>query len=88
MKNNIVLGLLLLAVQTVLANEPVLRIESTITGNQEQPKILSIVPWQTIPEAKYIGEDIEFEVGYENLEFIDRESFKLEVQYIRAIQEK
>lgn len=35
----------------VLAQQPVLQLEETIRGNQEQPKVLTIVPWQA-PKAK------------------------------------
>lgn len=36
----------------VVAQEPeVIKLEETIRGNQEQPKVLTIVPWQS-PKAK------------------------------------
>jgi len=36
----------------VIAQQPaVIEIEETIRGNQEQPKVLTIVPWQS-PKAK------------------------------------
>lgn len=78
---------LMLAAQQGLANEPILKIEATITGNQEQPKVFSIVPWEDIPEASYIGREIEFELTEDSFEPIDRDSFKLEVEYIQAIHE-
>jgi hypothetical protein len=38
--------------QIVIAQQPaVIELEETIRGNQEQPKVLTIVPWQS-PKAK------------------------------------
>ena len=46
-------GAALLAISHItVAQEPdVLKLEETIRGNQEQPKVLTIVPWQS-PKAK------------------------------------
>lgn len=88
MNKIVALLFLLLSAQWVMAKEPILRIESTISGNQEQPKVFSIVPWQDIPEPKYIGENLEFELNRKGLEQLSRTNFQLEVQYIQAIREK
>jgi hypothetical protein len=47
-----VLVTLLSSSQLVLAQQQeVIQLEETIRGNQEQPKVLTIVPWQS-PKAK------------------------------------
>lgn len=68
-----------------LKAEEIIVIESTITGSQEQPKVISIVPWKATKDPDYIGEDI---VGlgepinvFQNL---DRTRFNRERLYIGA----
>ena len=44
---NRVTGLFLIALApAALAQEAVVTLRSTVTGNQEQPKVMYIVPWQ------------------------------------------
>lgn len=33
--------------------EQVMRLESIVTGNQEQPKVMFVMPWQPIPTPEY-----------------------------------
>lgn len=40
-------GMVAFAQEPVLAEEPILVLESRITGNQEQPKVLYLVPWKS-----------------------------------------
>ena len=41
------------------AEDGIIMIESTITGSQEQPKVISIVPWKTATDPEYIGEELK-----------------------------
>ena len=45
------LFILCLTASGLSAEEEIITLQSTITGNQEQPKVLSIVPWQQPPQA-------------------------------------
>ena len=65
----------------------VITIESTITGSKEQPKVTSIVPWQQPKDPEYIEPDVS-DLGGGNVSFdqLDRDTFKLEVNYISAMR--
>lgn len=103
--NKVLLGFAMILLASELwANEPVLRIESTITGNQEQPKVMSILPWQDAEKPEFFAAAIEMEStiqasdieGIESatdqaqktFNFIDRDSFTLELKYINATKIK
>ncbi|CAA0090710.1 Uncharacterised protein [BD1-7 clade bacterium] len=75
--------LLLILVAANAAAQDVLIIESTVTGSQEEPKVLSIVPWQEPEDPSYIGEDVEG-VGdsLDVFQTLDRDSFNRERLYI------
>ncbi|GMG88089.1 hypothetical protein [Biformimicrobium ophioploci] len=45
-RHTLLLGIALCAAAPAFAQDKVVTMESTITGNVEQPKILYIVPWQ------------------------------------------
>lgn len=70
-----------------LIAQEVITIESTVTGSQEQPKVLSIVPWRQVEDPEYFGGEI---VGLGQLtdvfEPISRESFNRERRYIETIR--
>lgn len=52
-----------------------INLRSTIQGNQEQPKVMYIVPWQTVdaPPASYKPLDTMIQ---ENFNYIDRDEFR------------
>ena len=63
--------------------QEILIIESTVTGSQEQPKVLSIVPWQQPDDPDYIGDDIQGVGDSLNVfQTLDRTSFHRERRYI------
>lgn len=66
--------------------QEVLTIESTITGSKEQPKVITIIPWQQAEKPGYFGDDIK---GLENLRTdlmpLRRESFLRELKYRRDL---
>gem|GEM_PF-6608714 len=66
------------------AEQKILMIESTITGSQEQPRVISIVPWQGIEEPEYIGEDLQLDMVVDVFKPIERSAFNKEVGYIKA----
>lgn len=85
-----VLLLSLCALPVVNAQE-ILTIETQITGSKEQPKVLSIVPWQNTKEPDYFGDDIrglddEATGGSSLLDPINRASFLQEVKYISSMR--
>ena len=78
------LGILLLLPNVSLAQEAVVTLRSTVTGNQEQPKVMYIVPWQPslTTEFEYLlGSGLAQDLFTE----IDRDEFVRELSYRRMI---
>lgn len=63
-----------------------IELESTFKGNQEQPKVLYIVPWQKIdaPDAYY--QPLESLIN-ESFELIDRDEFRREIRFRKQLAE-
>lgn len=51
-------GLLLLVVANPVFAEEVVELESTVIGNQEQPKVLYIVPWKSADSLQRIDSNL------------------------------
>ena len=64
------------------AQDNTLELESTIKGNQEQPKVLYIVPWRKIEGPDSVYQPLESLIA-ENFSLIDREEFRRQVKYRR-----
>ena len=86
----LLIALFFMAAMPSLYAQEVLTIESTVTGSKEQPKVISIVPWQDADKPGYYGSDLTglVELGGElEVEPLNRESFIQEVNYIRATRQ-
>lgn len=70
----------------VQANENVVTIESTISGSQEQPKVLTIVPWQDAPEPDMVDWQVKSVVADEVMQPIDRQVFKRKSFYYHKLE--
>lgn len=67
--------------------QEVLTIESTITGSQEQPKVISIVPWQKAGPPEYFGEDISgLGSTVDIFKPLERDAFNRERRYISSLR--
>ncbi len=73
-----------LAVGQALAQEPVVTLRATVTGNQEQPRVMYILPWQP-PEAR----DYEYvpaqALADDLFRGVDRDEFVRELEYREAL---
>ena len=71
-------------VSSALAQNKTIELESTFKGNQEQPKVLYIVPWQKVaaPEAFY--QPLERLVD-ESFELLDRDEFRRVIKFKRQL---
>lgn len=70
----------------VTEKDGILRLEETIRGNKEQPKVLSIVPWQ-LPLYQRIDRNEElWKPINTRLKLIERGSFLKEIQLIEELQ--
>ena len=75
---------LIFNVSSALAQNKTIELESTFKGNQEQPKVLYIVPWQKVaaPEAFY--QPLESLVD-ESFELLDRDEFRRVIKFKRQL---
>ena len=74
----------LLTVQVVGAQEARVVLRSTVMGNQEQPKVLYIVPWQQAATPELIYQPLQSLVDGV-FEQVDREEFLRELRYREKI---
>ncbi len=71
---------------SISAENNTLELKSTFKGNQEQPKVLYIVPWQAIeaPPASY--RPVSSLIA-ENFQLVDREEFQRNVHFSGHLQQ-
>lgn len=79
-----IIGSILVFVTGAVAQEARVVLRSTVTGNQEQPKVLYIVPWQQAgtPELIYRPLQTLVEGVFDE---VDREEFLRELRYREKI---
>ncbi|MFA7553045.1 MAG: hypothetical protein WCY88_02255 [Spongiibacteraceae bacterium] len=72
---------------SVLAQEAKVILRSTVTGNQEQPKVLYIVPWRQAETPELIYQPLQslVEGVYEE---VDRDEFLRELHYREKLSTK
>ncbi len=70
---------------SLVAQSQVLDLETTFKGNQEQPKVLYILPWQKIagPQANY--QPLQSLIN-ESFSLLDRDEFRQTMRNIRQSQ--
>ena len=80
------ISLLILALLTsaVYAQEARVVLRSTVTGNQEQPKVLYIVPWQQADSPELIYQPLQTLVDGV-FEEVNRQEFVRELKYKEKI---
>ncbi|UTF58932.1 hypothetical protein [Gilvimarinus sp. DA14] len=61
------------------------RLESTITGNQEQPQVLYIVPWQT-PDSPTLKYDVVRDQSAAVFEHLERSELHRELNLLDQIE--
>jgi hypothetical protein len=64
----------------------ILRLEETIRGNKEQPKVLSIVPWQLPLHQRIDRNEQRWAPIKTKLKSMERNSFLKEIKLIDVIQ--
>lgn len=79
--------LLLVVFSCQLWAQEIITIQSTITGSQEQPKVISIVPWQKPKDPNYFGQDISNLGLMPNIfKPMDRDAFATELTFITVMR--
>lgn len=86
--SSIVMLALLLRIASVYAEDGVLTMESTITGSQEQPKMLYIVPWQNVIPGEPVSQEVASKVIERQIfSPIDRAVFQRQIRYHELLLE-
>jgi hypothetical protein len=71
------------AVPAFAAGEVVLK--DTVTGNQEQPKVLYIVPWQAADDDTILKQPIASQINDDVFEHVERQELNRELNYLQTL---
>lgn len=75
-----------LATMPALAqDEGVVVLSDTVIGNQEQPKVLYIVPWQAAEDDTMLKQPLATQLHGEVFEHVERQEHIRELKYLQAL---
>jgi hypothetical protein len=83
---NLLFALLAIASSTI-AEEAQLTLHSTVSGSQEQPRVMYIVPWQQ-PAAAEFDYELQNTIAAELFSQVDRYEFKRAMAYRDLLNER
>ena len=86
MKTNKTALILLLTLSSSLCfaqGNAVINIDETVTGNQEQPKVLYIVPWKTAADNEDFEQSLAQKTTGKVFRHIEREELQRELNYLQ-----
>ena len=66
-------------------DEGVVVLSETVTGNQEQPKVLYIVPWQAATDDTILNHSPLTQLHSEVFQHVERADHNRELQYLQAL---
>lgn len=76
--------LLFASVSAHAQDDEVVNLSTTITGNQEQPKVLYIVPWKQTEDNTILEQPLESKFS-DVFAHVEREEHSREVEFIDAL---
>jgi len=76
----VIIVALLVTAKLALAQEALVTLQSTVTGNREQPKVMYIVPWQP-PDATEFKYSLGGSLAQDLFREVDRDEFVRELKY-------
>lgn len=86
MNKRLLLLLLLIHTGAALAQqEGVVVLSDTVTGNQEQPKVLYIVPWQPADDTTILTQPLTTKLHRDVFAHIERPEHIRELQYLEQL---
>jgi hypothetical protein len=85
MKKAIVVLLVLIGSPAFAQNEGVVVLSDTVTGNQEQPKVLYIVPWQPAEDTTILTQPLTTKLHRDVFAHIERPEHVRELQYLEQL---
>ncbi len=83
----IVLLTLLCANLTWAQGKSIVELSDTITGNQEQPKVLYIVPWKAADDNTILYQQLKTRLQRDVFKHIERSEHLREIKYINQLSE-
>jgi len=75
-----------LSLKVVAQDEEVVNLGATITGNQEQPTVLYIVPWKQASDDTILNQGLESRLS-DVFDHVERSEHIREVDYFEALVE-
>jgi hypothetical protein len=89
MRRLLLLGCLLVSTHSALAQqEGVVVLSDTVTGNQEQPKVLYIVPWQAARDDTILSQPLTTKLHRDVFAHIERPEHVRELRYLEQLAPK
>lgn len=80
-------GGLMAAVSCPAQDDSVVVLSDTVTGNQEQPKVLYIVPWQAAEDNTLLQQPLATKLHSEVFEHVERDQHRRELRYLQALSQ-
>ncbi len=92
MKSTYICGILIaafcvLSLKVVAQEEEVVKLGATITGNQEQPTVLYIVPWKQTSDNTILNQGLESRLS-DVFDHVERSEHLREVEYFDSLTEQ
>lgn len=69
------------------AEQPILKLEATIRGSREQPKVMSIVPWQPPTEKQPLPSPVLSRIN-QQFQALNRDEFRRQIDYFEKLSDK
>lgn len=86
MNKRLVIGFLLANTYSAFAQqEGVVVLSDTVTGNQEQPKVLYIVPWQAARDDTILNQPLTTKIHGDVFAHVERPEHLRELQYLEQL---
>lgn len=60
----------------------VINIDETVTGNQEQPKVLYIVPWKTAADSEDFQQSLQQKTSGRVFRHLEKEELQRQVEFL------
>ncbi len=76
----VIIVILLVSANLALAQEALVTLHATVTGNREQPRVMYIVPWQP-PDATKFEYTLGSSLAQDLFREVDRDEFVRELKY-------
>lgn len=73
--------------QSASAEQPILKLEATIRGSREQPKVMSIVPWQPPTEKQPLPSPVLSRIN-QQFQALNRNEFRRQIDYFEKLSDK